>query len=155
MKKVLSLLTGVLLFGAVNAQTSTSEIEMYQSMFNMEKKAMIAEFMDLNDEQSTLFWDIYNAYEAERSELGKQRIELLNNYADQYETMNDESAATLLADAMKQQSSRLKVRDKYTKKVKKALGAKKAAQFYQFENYIDRAIAMYITNNIPFVGEMN
>ena len=155
MKKVCALMAGVLMFGFVNAQSTSSEIEMFQSVFSMDKKVMVSDFMKLTDEQGTLFWGIYNAYEAERAELGKRRIDLLMNYAEQYETLTDESAEVLLKEAMSLKKSRGQVRDKYTNKVKKALGAKKAMQFIQFELYIDRAMGMYIMNNIPFVGEFD
>ena len=58
MKKVLSLFVGMLLFGAVNAQNSGSEVEMFQSIFSMEKKAMVAEFLNLSDTEAGSFWDL-------------------------------------------------------------------------------------------------
>ena len=155
MKKVLSLFVGVLLFGAANAQNSGSEVEMFQSIFSMEKKAMVAEFLNLSDTEAGPFWDLYNAYESERADLGKRRITLLQNYVDQYNTLDDESGSELLAEAMKLQISRDKVKNKYTNKIKKAVGAKRAAQFYQLENYIDSAINLYLMDNLPFVGELD
>lgn len=155
MKNLFVILFVAGLSSSVWAQDVTSEIELFQSVFNMEKKAMVAEFMALNDEQSIAFWEVYNAYETERSILGKQRIELLQRYADKYENMNDESAAGLLKDFIKLQSSMLKVKQKYTNKVSKAIGAKKGLQFIQFEEYLDRAVGMFIMNNVPFVGELD
>jgi hypothetical protein len=36
----------------------------------------------------------------------------------------------------------------------KKIGPVKAAQFYQFENYINNVINLIIQENIPFVGQM-
>lgn len=155
MKKLLALAFMLGTFFNTQAQDLESEVELFQSIFNTEKKAMVADFMALNDEQGKAFWEIYNDYEAERKELGKQRINLLQRYADSYEKMNDESADALMKDFVKMQNSISKVKQKYAKKVSKAIGAKKALQFIQFEEYLDRAIGMYIMNNVPFVGEYN
>ncbi len=151
------LLIGALFFVfMVNAYAQgNSEMEMYQSLFNTEKKMLMSEFMNLSETEATVFWEVYNAYELERSGLAKRRWKLLNDYAKAYETLNDESAATLLKESMAIKSSVFKLKNKYTKKMIKAVGAKKAAQWIQLENYLDNQISISIMDNIPFVGELD
>ncbi len=135
------------------SQSNTEEIDFYQSIFGMEKKQAVVEFLQI-DENNT-FWNIYDEYEKERKELGKKRIDLLNNYANNYLNLTDEKTNEL----MKQTISLRKQLDKliisYYKKVKKSSGAKVAAQFYQFENYILVAIRMSIMEEIPLIGEFD
>ena len=95
-----------------------------------------------------------NEYEAQRSEMGKVRIDLLKKYADLYDTMTDEDAADLLQQNAKFQSTMLKIKQRYTKRITKSLGAKKAMQWLQLENYLDRQIGLYIMDNVPFIGEL-
>ena len=151
---ILFLCLGVFVF-TTNAQSSSSELELYQSIFNAEKKVLVTDYMNLTEAQSAPFFEVYNAYETVRSELGKKRISLLQKYAENYEKMTDESAAELLKDANSFYSKLGKNKAKYSKKMVKAVGAKKALQWLQFEEYLDRVIGLSIMENVPFVGEYN
>lgn len=48
-----------------------------------------------------------------------------------------------------------KLQKTYYKKMSKSIGEVKAAQFYQFENYLNNVINLAIQENIPFVGELD
>lgn len=155
MKKIITALCIGLFAFSGEAQNATTELELYQSIFNSEKKVMVTEYMNLNETQSARFFEIYNAYEVARADLGKQRISLLGKYASNYEKMTDESAAELLKDAHSFYGKLEKNKAKYSKKMSKAVGAKKALQWLQFEEYLDRVIGLSIMENVPFVGEYN
>ena len=135
------------------SQTNTEEIDFYQSIFGMEKKQAVAEFLQL--EENDPFWDMYDEYEKERKELGKKRIEILNNYAANYLTLTDEKTNELINQSISQRKKIDKLIVTYYKKVKKGNGAKVAAQFYQLENYILVAIRMTIMEKVPFIGEFD
>lgn len=110
--------------------------------------------MDLTPAQDSTFWPVYNAYETERLELGKRRIMLIDDYAKNYTTLTDAKASELIKEANSIDVSFKKLQLTYNKKMTKAIGAVKAAQFYQFESYINNVINLGIANNIPFVGEL-
>lgn len=142
-------------YSIASVAQNNSEIELYQSLFKTEKKALVLEYMSLSESESTAFWPIYNAYEVQRSELGKQRITLLQKYADVYESMTDEDASALLKQNNSFQSSQLKLKNSYTKKMQKAVGAKRAMQWLQLEMYLERQIGLYVMENVPFIGELD
>ncbi|MCJ7757729.1 MAG: hypothetical protein MUP24_06240 [Gillisia sp.] len=135
------------------AQSYQEEIDMYQAVFGMEKKAMTLEF--LNNEGDAAFWTLYDEYEVERKLLGQKRLQLLQNYADNYGEMTDEKTDQLMKSMMTQKKSLDKLIDKYYKKIKKSSGSKIAAQFYQLENYILSAIRLKILENIQFFNEFD
>jgi len=135
------------------SQTNTEEIDFYQSIFGMEKKQAVTAFLQL--EENDPFWNMYDEYEKERKELGKKRIEILNNYAANYLTLTDEKASELIKQSISQRKKIDKLIVTYYKKVKKSNGAKVAAQFYQLENYILVAIRMTIMEKVPFIGEFD
>ena len=135
------------------SQTNPEEIDYYQSIFGMEKKQAMTEFLQL--EENDPFWNMYDEYEKERKELGKKRIEILNNYATNYLTLTDEKASELIDQSISQRKKIDKLIVTYYKKVKKGNGAKVAAQFYQLENYILVAIRMTIMEKVPFIGEFD
>ncbi len=68
------------------------KIDLMQSVFGMEKKAMIAEYVKIDPAQADAFWVQYDAYETARKELGKKRIALLEQYAQNYDKMTYETA---------------------------------------------------------------
>jgi hypothetical protein len=135
----------------VNAQTVQEEIDYIQSIFGMEKKEALTDFLVL--QQSASFWDIYNEYEIQRKELGKKRLNLLNNYISNYDSMGDEGTDDIIKQAQTQKKSLDKLINQYYKKIKKDSGSKTAAQFYQFENYLLSAIRYGIFESIPLFGE--
>ena len=135
------------------SQTNTEEIDYYQSVFGMEKKQAITEILQLKENDT--FWNIYDEYEKERKELGKKRITLLKDYANNYLTLTDEKTSELIKQTISIRKKVDKLIVSYYKKVKKGNGPKVAAQFYQLENYILVAIRLTILEDMPFIGELD
>ena len=135
------------------AQSLQEEVEMFQAVFGMEKKAMTLAFIE--NEGDAAFWALYDQYEVERKLLGQKRLQLLADYANNYGAMNDEKTDELMKAVRTQKKSLDKLIDKYYKKIKKSSGSKIAAQFYQLENYILGAIRLEILDNIPFFDEFD
>ena len=137
----------------VFAQSNEEIIDLYQSVFGMAKKELVAEFISLEDYNATAFWEIYDEYEVARKALGKNRFELLELYAESYETLDDAKTDEIIQSTMTTKKKVDRLIEKYYAKIKKSVGSKPAGQFYQFENYILTAIRMEILDDIPFIGE--
>lgn len=151
---VISLLFAVTFGQSSFAQSNAEEIDYIQSVVGMEKKAALAEFLAIEKDAS--FWAIYDAYETERKELGKSRISLLENYANNYEAgMADEVTDDIIKQMQAQKKALDVLIDQYYKKIRKDSGAKVAAQFYQFENFVLSAVRLEILASIPFIGELD
>ncbi|HEX6223514.1 MAG TPA: hypothetical protein VFZ52_03850 [Chryseolinea sp.] len=153
-KTLLSTLMVAFAFVAFS-QSNKEEVDLVQSVFGMEKKAMAAEFIKLEGAQKDAFWVAYDEYEGKRKDLGKKRIDLLNRYASSYSTLDDASTDQIIKDVMKLQGENDKLISTYYGKIKKASGVKAAAQFYQFENYILSKIRAEIMEGIPLIGEFD
>ena len=137
----------------VNAQSAQEEVDLIQAAFGMDKKVMITEFLQITPDNP--FWGVYDSYEAERKELGKERIALLSNYANNYMNLSDADVDIYMKDIMKLKKSNDKLIDSYYEKVKKVSGSMVAAQFYEFENYILAVLRVDILESIPFFGEFD
>lgn len=156
MKKIFSaLVLGCMALTLIQAQSMDEEMDYFQAIFGMGKKAAMAEFLTADKQDSESFWALYDEYEMERKLLGKKRIELLEAYAEGYGTWNDEELAEVMKGVMDQKKSLDKLVDKYYKKVMKSEGAVAAAQFWQFENYLLSAIRLLIMEEMPFIGELD
>ena len=150
MKKVTLLLFVLSAFAYVNAQTNKEEIDLMQAAFGMEKKVMVAEFVQVNDAQKDAFWTLYDEYETARKDLAKRRIELLNQYVDNYDKLTNEFADSWTKEviALGKKTDALLVT--YYNKIKKVTSPVVALQFWQVEGYILTGIRMMILEGIPF-----
>jgi hypothetical protein len=156
MKKITLLLITGLCFSIYSfAQIQESDIKIIQQYFGTEKTIMVKDYMDLTPAQDSAFWPVYDAYEAERLALGKRRILLVDDYVKNLKSLTDEKATELVNEANSIDVTFKKLQKTYYKKVSKAIGAVKSAQFYQFESYLNNVINIGIANNIPFVGEID
>lgn len=140
---------------AVFAQSNKEEVELYQSVFGMEKKAVVAEFIELDGEAATAFWNLYDQYESSRKVHGQKRLVLLEKYVDNYNDLSDEKTKEIMKESISLGNKYNKLIQKYYKSINKACGAKAAAQFYQLEIYFQSAIRLTIMEEIPFIGELN
>ena len=153
MKNLIALVLIACLGISTGLNAQSSEVDLLRKMFNMEKKSMAESFIQLTGSDYNAFWELYDAYEAERRGIGDKQIALLEDYADQYNSMTNDQADALVKRSLALNKSRNALLSKYYKKISKAVDAKTATSFYQFEKYINAALEYDLYDSIPFVGE--
>jgi len=150
MKRLLILLVLTLTVSGLKAQTSKAEVDYVQSIFGMEKRALIAEVVKPDEAKQNVFWNIYDEYEGKRKELGQKRFDMLESYGDDISNLTDEKAASLL----KEMAILIKQNDKllasYVKKVSKLVGPVVALQFHQVEMYVLSELRVSLASGLPF-----
>ena len=134
------------------AQT-TSEVDLMQSVFGLEKLQVVAAYVKPGAEHKDAFIKLYDEYEVKRKEFGKERIVLITEYAEKWDGMTNEQANEWMKKVLDLSTKRDKLIRTYYAKVKKATNAKVATQFYQVEVYILTEIRSAIFETIPFVDE--
>ena len=147
---LLTLFLALMVLGPAMAQIPGTEVEIYQSVLGMEKRLAVEDFMQLNKGESDAFWEVYNQFETERKELGKERLTLLTDYVNSYAKMSQEKAHGLMGDIFKLGAKQDKLIKKYYKKMKKATSAKTAAQWVQTEQYILTVIRLELMETFSF-----
>ena len=114
-----------------------------------DKKAVYAQNLGLTEEESAKFWPIYDEYEAKVKKLSDRFLANLNAFAEKYDTLSEEDAAAILKEKMAIEKERAAVKQAYTKKVAKALPAKKALRYAQLETRIDLMVQRNVYGLIP------
>jgi hypothetical protein len=152
MKKYVLIISILFLGSFTWAQSNKEEVDLVQAAFGREKKAVVADFVKPSDAQKDAFWKLYDQYETARKDLGKQRIALLRQYADQYLTMTPVQADAWTKKVIDLQKKTDNLIATYYEKVKLVSDGLVATQFYQIENYILSYIRMQILDNVPFVA---
>jgi len=107
--------------------------------------------MILTDSESGPFWEMYNEYNAELHKVHTKRVNIIKDFAANYESMSDAKADELWTNSMAYQTELLKLNKAYYKKFKKIVTAGKAALYFQLENKIASLINAELALEIPLV----
>lgn len=153
--KHLLMMAAIFISAAGFSQSNKEELDLFQSLWGMEKKEIVAEFVQVTGLEKDAFWELYDAYEMERKALGKDRLALLNKYAQNYMTLDDDMTDEIMKEMIAMGAKTDKLAATYYGKMKKSAGVKAAAQFLQLESYINSSIRAAVLEGIPFIGELD
>jgi Spy/CpxP family protein refolding chaperone len=149
----------VLLSTFLPAQTATvsakplsdSDIQLLRSDVQAGKNEIITATMQLTDAESTAFWPIYRDYARDQQKIGDERVALVKDYAASYDTLDDNKAKDMVQRMINIDDKTLNLREDYWPKFMKALGAKRAAKFYQVDNRLSMIVNLQLTAAIPLI----
>lgn len=144
-----------LLFFAANmmAQNINDYMEVERAALKTEKKALVAEAMQLTEAESTVFWPLYNEYNDKKYLVNTKVYNTIVDYAENYMSLSDEKAIELYTNSMKHKQELAKLEKSYFKKFQKIMPGKKAVRYFQVENKIKMLIDAEIALEIPLVEE--
>ena len=128
-------------------------LELVRSDLKTQKVALITEAMDFTDDQAGIFWPIYREYDFELTKLGDRKINLIKDYAANFENMTDEKAKELIETAFNIDSDLLELKKQYFKVFSTALSPTTAARYMQVENQIQLLLNLKIASELPLIGD--
>ena len=112
---------------------------------------LIAKVMLFSEKEAQAFWPIFRDYERDLMKLNDEKIQILKDYAQSYETLAEEKANELAERSLDWQAGRVKLMRNYYKKFSKALSPKVAAKFFQVENQLWMLMDFQISSELPLV----
>jgi len=156
MKKTL-LAVAVFLFTSMNSKiiAQEDEIQEVQKEWGKDKKELVRMGMALSAADSVKFWPVYNKYEKERQKLGKERILIIQDYADHFADLTNAKADELVNRIFKNDAALATLQKTYYTTLKTKMNAKQAAKFLQIESYISSFLKSAIQEEIPIIGELD
>ncbi|HLW88944.1 MAG TPA: hypothetical protein VKR57_10665 [Terriglobales bacterium] len=128
-------------------------IRLLRSDLKAQKRQIIQEAMQLNDQQAAAFWPVYRDYDAEQTKLGDEKLAIVNDYAQNFLSMNDEKADQLAQRVMVLEDQRIALRRKYYEAMKKALPTVLVVRFFQVDNQIQLLVDLQIASNLPIIEQ--
>jgi len=140
--------------GLFAQSTYKEDVDAIQAIFGKEKKELVASLITLTPEESSKFWPVYDQYEVERKQIGKERIDLINEVASAFKEMTPEKADAVTKKSMAISIKNDKLLEKYYNSMKKAVGAETAMEFYQAELYLLTEIKAALMEQIPLYSEV-
>ena len=151
-KTILLVIGMVMMMSPAFSQSFDDYLEVVRDVLNTEKKAAVAETMALSETESGAFWLLYNEYNAKLYTVHTERVNIIKDFAANYESMTNEKADALVNASLAYQTKLLKLNKSYYKKFKKILPATKAALYFQVESKIDALINAELATEIPLVN---
>ena len=93
------MILAMLAMGAVQVMAQSDNMEILREKVRADKKLLVAENMQLTDEEGKAFWPVYDAYQEEKSQLADRRIKVIEDYAANFQSLSDDVAKDLVDEA--------------------------------------------------------
>ena len=136
---------------AAQQEKSADNMNVVREALRANKKALVADNMQLTESEAKAFWPVYEEYQTEIKVIGDRMVKLIENYGATHKVMTDDTAGKLLKNLMSIQRDRVTLQEKYLPKFEKVLPMTKVARYYQIENKFRAVVDYDVTSQIPLV----
>jgi outer membrane murein-binding lipoprotein Lpp len=119
--------------GGVSQVSSDRDLELLRKDVRSLKKQIVAANMDLTDVQAEKFWPVYDQYTAEMARINDSKVALIQEYSQNYDTMNGDQAENYLRKRATVEESIMQLRVKYIPTFRKVLSGRETALFFQID----------------------
>jgi hypothetical protein len=126
-------------------------MQIVREKIRADKKLFVAKNMQLTEAEAQAFWPVYERYQDELFLLRARTLKLINDYAEAYEKMTNDTAKKLLDEYMTIETLGLKLRQAYLPKFREVLPEVKVVRYYQIENKIHAVLMYELGANIPLM----
>jgi len=140
-------------FAQDNNSTLESDIAVLRSDLRAQKTQVMTDQLKLSDAEGKTFWPIYRDYEAEMGKLNDEKVSIIKDYANSYDTITDAQIQSLADRTFKLDDKRTALKQKYFKKISKAVSPKTAARFIQVDNRLDLLVNLQIADAVPMLAK--
>lgn len=138
-------------FLALAQEKPADTMQIVREKVGADKKLFIATNMGLTESEAKGFWPVYESYQAELEQVETRTGRLIEEYARTYRAMSDQVARKLLNEFLTIEADRLKLRETYVPRFRKALPDTKVVRYYQLENKIQAVVNYDLARVIPLV----
>lgn len=136
---------------APQAANQEQYLELLRSDLKTQKVALITEGMQMTDADSAIFWPIYRKYDAGLTVLNDERIAIIKDFAQNFDTLTAVKAEELTNRTFAFLENRIKLQKTTYKEIAKALNPIFAGKFMQIERQINTLMDFQIQSQIPLV----
>jgi hypothetical protein len=138
-------------FLALAQEKPADTMQLVREKVGADKKLFIATNMGLTESEAKAFWPVYESYQGELGQVEARTGRLIEEYAKNYRAMSDQVAKKLLDEFLLIEADRLKLRQAYLPRFRKALPDTKVVRYYQLENKIHAVVSYDLARVIPLV----
>ncbi|HXV10740.1 MAG TPA: hypothetical protein VD839_08045 [Burkholderiales bacterium] len=130
---------------------ASSALQQQLQQTEARRKDRIAGNMLLLPEEARRFWPVYEEYRAAAVDVRKRQLDVIVEYADAYNrgAIAPEKARELLAEAMRLEAERDRLKRDYIRAAGSVLGPTRQLRLYQVETRLDAEAQAGVLGQIP------
>jgi len=134
-------------------QPTSTDMQTLAARVKADKKALVAQNMELTDAEAASFWPIYDAYQRDLQGINDRMVATIGEYADAYNKgpVDNATAKKLLHEFLAIGKAESKLQQTYVPKLEKVLPETKVARYIQIENKIRAVVHYELAARIPLV----
>lgn len=123
---------------------SDQDFQLLRKDLRSQKKQIVAANMALTDVEAEKFWPVYDRYAADLSKIYDTKMAILEEYLDNYQTMNGDQAESYIRRRAATEEDVMQLRIKYVPEFRKVLSGRQTALFFQIEWRLDLMINLQL-----------
>ncbi len=124
-------------------------VQLLREDLRSQRKQLVAANLPLTDVEATKFWPVFDRYTAELTKVGDNRYALAKEYAQNYSTLTDAQANTLIKNFLASDEALAQLRTKWLGEFQKVIPSTKAARFFQIDRRLSMLIDLQIASEVP------
>jgi len=128
-----------------------ADIQLLRQDLQSQKNQIITDTMTFSESEAAAFWPVYKEYASEQQTIASKRLNVILDYARNFDKLDDNKARDLSQRMFAIEDDTQTLRKKFYPRFEKALGAKRAAKFYQVDNRLSLLINAQLTSEIPLI----
>ena len=141
--------------GKDSPTVTDQDIQLLRQDIRSQKKQLVAANLTLTDTEAMKFWPVYDQYAAELTKIGDQKYALIKEYAQNFGSLTDAQATSLLDRSLASDQAIAQLRIKYVPIINKVLPGTKTATFFQIDRRLSTLIDLQVASQIPLVQEQH
>ncbi len=135
----------------VTAEEQTGSMDALRDALQADKKAYIAEYLQLTEAEGKEFWPYYNSYQFDLQKINDRLIKLIDDYAKNYKNLSDPDAVKMVDEYLAIERDQLKLKELYFRTLRKTLPVKKVTRYLQLESKINAMVRFELAAKIPLI----
>ena len=128
-----------------------ADVQLLRQDLQSVKNQVITDTMSFNEKEAAAFWPVYKEYAAAQHSIADKRLAVITDYVQSLDKMDDAKARDLTHRMFAVEDETQALRKQYAPRFEKALGAKRAAKFYQVDNRLTEMIDLQIAAEVPLI----
>ena len=134
-------------------KVTDQDIQLLRQDIRSKKKQLIAANLKLTDAEATKFWPVYDQYTAELVKINDQKYALIKEYANEWGTMTNDQASSLIKRSLAVDEQVVQLRIKYVPIFSQVVQGKTVATFFQYDRRLQSMIDLQLAAQIPVVQD--
>jgi hypothetical protein len=128
-----------------------SNMEILREKLRADKKLVVAQAMQLTQDEGPGFWPVYEAFQADLDKLNARLGQLVKSYAEAYrtDTLTEDKARALMDEALQIEEAEVALKRAYVPKLSAVLSPAKVTRYLQIENKIRATLKYDLAEGIP------